>query len=69
MAAAFAKHLSEVNAWLESKAFVKSMRVAYHDALKQPEQISRKIGEFLGIALNLEAMTQQVDASLYRNRR
>ena len=69
MAAAFAKHLSEVNAWLKGKAFVKSMRVAYHDALKQPEQISRKIGEFLGIALNLEAMTQQVDASLYRNRR
>jgi hypothetical protein len=68
MAVAFEKHLREVYAWLEGKPYVKSMRVAYHDALKQPDEISRQISEFLGEPLNLEAMRQAVDASLYRNR-
>jgi hypothetical protein len=67
MAAAFEKHLREVYAWLDGKPYVKSIRVAYHDALKQPEEVSRKLAEFLGIPLNTELMKQQVDASLYRN--
>lgn len=69
MAAAFEKHLREVYAWLDGKSYVKSIRVSSHDALRQPELISRKIGGFLGIALDVKAMTQQVDAWLYRNRR
>ena len=65
---AFEKHLRDVYAWLDGKPYVKSIRVNYHDALKGPEAISRKLAEFLGISLNIETMTQQVDASLYRNR-
>jgi len=68
MAAAFEKHLREVYAWLENKPGVKSIRVPYHDALKQTEEISRNIAEFLGLPLDIGAMIQQVDASLYRNR-
>jgi len=68
MAAAFEKHLREVYAWLDGRPYVKSMRVSYHEALRQPEEVSRKISEFLGVSLNVEAMTRQVDASLYRNR-
>jgi hypothetical protein len=66
--AAFEKHLREVYAWLESKSYVKSIRVSYRDALSQPEQVSRQIGEFVGIPLDLNAMIEQVDSSLYRNR-
>jgi hypothetical protein len=68
MAAAFEKHLKEVYGWLDGKAYVRSLRVSYHDALKQTEDASRNVAEFLGIPLNVQAMTQQVDASLYRNR-
>lgn len=68
MAAAFEKHLREVYAWVAGKPYVKSMRVAYGDALKQPDEVCRQISEFLGKPLNLEGMTQAVDASLYRNR-
>ncbi|PYX68291.1 MAG: hypothetical protein DMG78_25510 [Acidobacteria bacterium] len=68
MAAAFEKHLREVYAWLDGKPYVKSMRVAYHEALEHPEEVNRKIVEFLGVSLNTELMRQQVDASLYRNR-
>ena len=68
MAAAFEKHLREVYNWLDGKPHVQSIRVAYHDALEHPEQVGRKLAEFLGVSLNVEAMTKQVDASLYRTR-
>lgn len=68
MAAAFEKHLREVYAWLDGTTYVKSLRVPYHETLKQPEEISLQISEFLGISLNTQAMTRQVDESLYRNR-
>jgi len=68
ISAAFEKHLREVYAWLDSKSYVKSLRIAYHDALSQPEQVSGQIAEFLSIPLNLKGMIQQVDSSLYRNR-
>ena len=68
MAAAFEKHLREVYAWLDGRPYVKSMRVSYHEALRQPEEATRKISEFLGVSLNMELMKRQVDASPYRNR-
>jgi hypothetical protein len=67
--AAFEKHLREVYAWIDSKPFVKAMRLPYHDVLKQPREISRNLAEFLKQPLNIDAMIRQVDASLYRNRR
>jgi Sulfotransferase domain len=68
IAAAFEKHLKEVYAWLDSRSNVRVIRVAYHDVLQEPEEVSRKLSDFLGISLNVEAMVQQVDATLYRNR-
>lgn len=68
MAAAFEKHLREVYAWLDGKSYVKALRLPYHDVLKDPKSVSEKLAEFVGSALSVEAMTQQVDASLYRNR-
>jgi hypothetical protein len=68
IAAAFESHLREVNAWLDSKAYVKTLRVPYHDVLRDAEIIAEKLTQFLGISLNVEAMSGQVDATLYRNR-
>lgn len=66
--AAFEKHLREVYAWIDARPYVKAMRLPYHDVLRQTKENSQRLAEFLGIPLNVEAMTQQVDASLYRNR-
>jgi len=68
IAAAFEKHLKEVYGWMDSRPNVKVLRIQYHDVLCQPQNISRKVSDFLGIPLNVEAMMQQVDSSLYRNR-
>jgi hypothetical protein len=68
VAAAFEKNLRAVNAWLDSKDYVKTLRVSYHDVLNGPEDIAKKLTQFLGVGLNMEAMTRQVDSTLYRNR-
>jgi hypothetical protein len=68
MSAAFEKNLRAVDAWLDSKACVKTLRIPYHDVLDDPKGIAQKLTQFLEISLNVEAMTQQVDSTLYRNR-
>jgi hypothetical protein len=68
ISAAFDKHLREVYAWLEGKPYVKTLGVAYHDVLSTPKEIGRQLTAFLEIPLDVEAMTRQVDATLYRNR-
>jgi hypothetical protein len=68
IAAAFEKHLREVYAWLDGKPYVSTLRVQYHDVLSQPKKIGQQLAQFLEIPLEVEAMVQQVDASLYRNR-
>jgi hypothetical protein len=66
--AAFESHLREVNAWLESKAYVKTLRIPYHEVLRDAETIGMRISDFLNVKLDCIAMAQRVDATLYRNR-
>ena len=68
IAGAFEKHLREVYAWMDGRPYVKALRVPYHEVLSGPKEIGEKIADFLGTELNVDAMTGQVDASLYRNR-
>jgi len=68
VAAAFEKHLREVYAWMDGKAHVRALRVAYHEVLQDPKGVGAKLAEFLGVELDLEAMARQVDEGLYRNR-
>ncbi|HEY6369357.1 MAG TPA: hypothetical protein VIX37_02165 [Candidatus Sulfotelmatobacter sp.] len=68
ISAAFEKHLRDVYAWMGGKPHVRALPVPYHEVLSKPKDISQRLAQFLEIPLDLEAMTQQVDASLYRNR-
>jgi Sulfotransferase family len=68
VASAFEKHLKDVWHWIDQQPDTKSLRVAYHDLLSKPLEVTGLISEFLGIDLDLNAMTRQVDSSLYRNR-
>jgi hypothetical protein len=69
MTAAFEKHLREVYAWFDTRPYVHPLRLSYHDVLRDPLDISGKLAGFLGLPLDLSAMAQQVDATLYRNRK
>ncbi|MGD0987776.1 MAG: sulfotransferase [Candidatus Sulfotelmatobacter sp.] len=68
IAGAFEKNLRAVDAWLDSKPYVKTLRVPYHDVLQDARAIAQKLTDFLEVPLNLDGMTQQIDTTLYRNR-
>jgi hypothetical protein len=65
---AFQRHLIEVNRWLNGKPNVQTLRVHYHRALREPKATAEAVAEFLKVPLDIEAMTREIDPSLYRNR-
>jgi Sulfotransferase domain len=69
VARAFQDHLSDVYAWLNGKPHVKVSRVQYHAVLREPKETAENVARFLGVQLNVEAMAQQVDGALYRQRK
>jgi hypothetical protein len=42
--------------------------VHYHRVLREPKATAEAVADFLKVPLNVEAMTQEVDPSLHRNR-
>lgn len=65
---AFQRHLIEVNRWLAAKPNIQILRVHYHRALREPKATAESVADFLKVTLDLDAMTREVDQSLYRNR-
>ena len=65
---AFQRHLIEVNRWLNGKPNVQTLRVHYHRTLREPQATAESVAGFLKVPLDIEAMTREVDPSLYRNR-
>ncbi len=64
----FQRDLIEVNRWLASQANMQVCRVHYHRVLREPKAVAEEVAAFLQVPLDIEAMVQQVDGSLYRNR-
>jgi len=61
-------HLNQVSAWLKDKANISLRRVQHGDVLREPMRTAESIQQFLKCPLDTIAMSQQVDASLYRQR-
>jgi isocitrate dehydrogenase kinase/phosphatase len=53
---------------MDGKPYVKTLRVPYDEVLRDAESVVKTVTQFLGASLDIEAMTRQVDATLYRNR-
>ena len=65
---AFQRHLIKVDRWMATKPKTKVLRVHYHRVLREPQKVAEELAEFVGSPLNVKAMVEQVDRSLYRNR-
>jgi len=65
---AFQRHLIDVDRWLAAKANTKVLRVHYHRVLREPQRVAEQVAEFVGTPLDVKAMAEQADGSLYRNR-
>ena len=69
VARAFQDHLSDVYASLNGKPYVRVSRMRYQAVLRQPRETAEAVAKFLELPLDVEAMTRQVDGTLYRQRR
>jgi hypothetical protein len=69
MTRAFQKHISEVADWLMKRTDVPVHRVGYRRLIREPIENAEAVRAFLGIDLDVKAMAQEVDPSLYRNRK
>jgi hypothetical protein len=65
---AFQRHLVDINKWLAGKPNVRMLRVHYHRVLREAQAAAEDVAQFLGAQLDVAAMAQQVDGTLYRNR-
>ena len=68
LAALFRKHLEHVQAWLERQPNFEVTYVSYNRVLEKPRQEARRIDAFLDEDLDVDAMAEVVDPSLYRQR-
>jgi hypothetical protein len=68
MSAALQTHLNQVRSWLKDKNDLSVCYVEYHHLLFEPLRTSETIREFAKLPLDVDAMSRQVDQSLYRQR-
>jgi hypothetical protein len=69
LTSAFGNHMKEVVTWLTRREEIPVCRVGYRKILADSMDCARTVRDFLELDLNMEAMAQQVEPSLYRNRR
>ncbi|TFG68539.1 MAG: sulfotransferase family protein [Anaerolineales bacterium] len=69
MARLFEKHLQDLYTWMDGKSNVQYFEVDYNAVLENPSLWAQRVQQFLGMELNVQAMTDVVDAALYRQHR
>ena len=69
MAVLFAKHLKQIEDWMNSQSNLKYIDVDYNSMLANPTPQVRKINRFLGGNLDEAAMLEVIDPQLYRQRK
>jgi hypothetical protein len=65
---AFRRHLDDIRAWLANQTNLTVTYVSYANVLENPGKTARSISDFLGKDLNVEAMSREVDHSLYHEK-
>jgi len=69
LAEKFNLHLKKIQDWIKKMNNIECLYVHYREILNDPFGHAQKIQEFLHLPLDIEAMSNVVDASLYRNRK
>jgi Sulfotransferase family len=62
-------HLERLHEWLARQDNMSVHRISYNDLVQRPREQAERVREFLGNVLDVEAMVNSVDPSLYRNRK
>lgn len=62
------KHLDQVLVWGQKQKNLRYINIDYNELMNDPLPQINKINKFLGENLDTQAMNNQIDPSLYRNR-
>jgi hypothetical protein len=62
-------HLEQVFRLLARRSCFSRLSVEYRDVLEQPLEQARRIADFVGMRVNVDAMARVADRSLYRSRK
>ena len=65
----YGKHLEKVKAWLARQENMKVLYVRYNGMLKEPAALAGGVAEFLGIQMNVKAMSEVPQEQYYRQRK
>jgi len=65
---AFQEHLEHIRIWLPQQRNMDVLFCDYSAVVEKPRDVANTISTFLRQDLNIEAMMQQVEASLYREK-
>ncbi len=68
LAALLHKHVRQVKQWLAQQPNFAVLELDYNAMLRDPAPYARRVNDFLGGDLDVQAMIQVVDPALYRNR-
>ena len=69
MAALFDKHVAQVESWLAAQPNIETIYVSYNEVMKEARPHAERINSFLDGSLNVDAMIQVADQTLYRQKR
>jgi hypothetical protein len=64
----FVRQQENTERWLAAQKNIELRVLQYHQAIQNPHTTAQAVAQFLGLPLNLAAMTQLVDNGLYRQR-
>jgi hypothetical protein len=64
----FNDHLQRLDFWIRRQENFTIHYLDYHEVVTEPLRAAIEISRFLGLQLDIEAMSQSVDPSLHRNR-
>ena len=65
----FARQVRETQIWLDQQPNVRVLYVPYADVVKEPPGEAQRVADFLALELDIAAMAEVVDATLYRQRK
>ena len=66
--AVYQQHLEKVHRFMANRSCFSTLTIGYRDALERPQEAAKRIRDFVDRPLNVNAMAEVADSSLYRNR-
>jgi hypothetical protein len=67
MKRSYQSHLARLSDWLRGQKNISTLYLRYSNVVRQPFEESQRVAAFLERELNIDAMAEAVDPSLYRN--